>query len=430
MAIIKIVGQNYKLSLVTALTIVGMGIFFALITILILPRFGVMQKQVDKVNGVTRENLTGLRVVRAYNAEDYQEKKFDKANNDLTKTWLFVNRVMILMDPMMTLVMNGINLGIVWFGAYLMSTNQAVIADLTTFTMYSMQIIISVIMIVSIFIFVPRAFVSAKRVFAVLDTPLSIHDGEGIPPEKQGSVEFRDVCFKYPDAEEYVLSNISFRAEKGETVAFIGSTGSGKSTLIKMIPRFYDAIEGEILIDGSNIKDFKLSELRKRIGYVPQRGILFSGTIRSNIEFGDTPEDEEMMKKAADIACATEFISQRQDEFDAPIAQGGTNVSGGQKQRLSIARALARKPEIMVFDDSFSALDFKTDKLVRSNLKQNTDATILIVAQRIGTIKNADRIIVLDQGRIVGNGKHSDLLQSCKIYREIAQSQLSKEELA
>lgn len=431
-AVIKVLGESNQLSLATAVAVIILLVAIVGLFILVMPKFKRMQKLVDKVNGVTRENLTGLRVVRAYNAEAYQEEKFEKVNDELTKTYLFVNRSMCLLDPVMNLVMNGLSLVIVWWGSYLINGNALQLGQMTSFTMYAMHVVMSFMMITMVFIMFPRASVSAKRVAQVLDIERSIVDGAGVETDesKRGTVEFSNVCFKYPEAEENVLSDISFTAKKGETVAFIGGTGSGKSTVIKLIPRFYDATEGEVLVDGVNVKEYGLRELRDKLGYVPQKAVLFSGTIAENLIYGDTVATEEEMRSAAAVAKADEFIEQKEDKYESKIAQGGTNVSGGQKQRLSIARAVVRKPEIFIFDDSFSALDYKTDKEVRANLKEKTaDATCLIVAQRIGTIMYADKIIVLDDGRIVGEGKHEELLKTCSVYREIAQSQLSQEEL-
>ena len=430
-AIIKILGKSWQLTLATAAGIVVLGIFVLMIFLLVMPKFKSIQGLVDKVNGVMRENLTGLRVVRAYNAEAYQERKFEKVNVDLTRTNLFVNRMTTLMDPVITLVMNGLNLAIMWLGAYLINGNLLSLPVMTSFSMYAMHVVMSFMFITMIFIMLPRAAVSAKRVCQVLETPVLIKDPEF--PQKsdvKGEVSFENVAFRFRDAAGDVLSDISFQAHKGETVAFIGGTGSGKSSVINLIPRLYDVTGGSVKVDGVDVRDYDLKELRDKIGYVSQRAVLFSGTIASNIAFGREDLSEEKIKAAAAVAQAEEFIDSKEEKFDAPIAQGGANVSGGQKQRISIARAVAKSPEIYIFDDSFSALDYKTDFKLRSALKAYTgDATCLIVAQRIGTIIGADRIVVLDKGQVVGIGTHSQLLQTCEVYRQIAYSQLSKEEL-
>ena len=378
----------------------------------------------------TRENLTGLRVVRAYNAEEYQEEKFEKANASFTKTQLFTGRVIALLSPIMMLAMNGLTLAIYWIGASLMNAGEIEYQTIVSFMTLASQVIMAFLMLLMMFILLPRAQVAAKRINEVLETTLSIADPETEKPVTEtGTVEFKDVSFRYPDADADVFEHISFRAEKGQTIAFIGSTGSGKSTLINLVPRFYDATEGEVLVDGVNVKDLKQSTLRDKIGYVPQKGVLFTGTVADNIGFGGK-SDREGIINAAKIAEADGFINEMENGYDSPISQGGKNVSGGQKQRISIARAVAQKPEIMIFDDSFSALDYKTDKKVRQNLKENlSGVTNLIVAQRIGTIMDADKIIVLDQGKAVGEGTHRELLETCPVYREIALSQLSKEEL-
>ena len=368
--------------------------------------------------------------MRAYNAETYQERKFEKANGDFTKTQLFTGRVMALMNPVMMLVMNGLTLAIYWIGASLINAGEIEYQTIVSFMTLASQVILAFLMLLMMFILLPRAEVAAKRVNEVLYMPLSICDPETEKPATEvGTVEFRDVSFRYPDADADVFSHISFRAEKGQTIAFIGSTGSGKSTLINLVPRFYDATEGEVLVDGVNVRDMKQRTLRDKIGYVPQKGVLFTGTVADNIAFGGKA-DREAVENAAKIAEADGFIREMEHGYDSPIAQGGKNVSGGQKQRLSIARAVAQNPGIMIFDDSFSALDYKTDKQVRENLKENLQGvTNLIVAQRIGTIMDADKIIVLDQGKAVGEGTHRQLLETCPVYREIALSQLSKEEL-
>ena len=398
-----------------------------------------IQKLTDKLNGVTRENLTGIRVVRAFNAEKYQEDKFSKVNNELTNTQLFNQKAFAIMQPIMYLVMYFLTLSIYFIGADLinkamMSDKLSLFSDMVVFSSYSMQVIMSFLMLAMIFMMLPRASVSAKRINEVLDTKLSIKDGKFTGSTKEtGTVEFKNVSFKYPDAEEYLLKDISFKANKGETVAFIGSTGSGKSSLINLIPRFYDATDGEVLVDGVDVKEYKQESLRNKISYVPQKATLFHGTVSSNVSFGDNGKGKINTKKieeAVRVAQAEEFVSKMDKTYDAAIAQGGTNVSGGQKQRLSIARAVARDPEIYIFDDSFSALDYKTDYILRKELKNYTkDATSLIVAQRIGTIMNADKILVLDNGKCVGMGTHKELLKTCDVYKQIALSQLSKEEL-
>ena len=428
-AICKINASSGQLTIATAVAVVILVLCILAIMLTVMPKFRMMQKLTDRLNGVTRENLTGIRVVRAYNAEDYQEKKFEKANSDFTKTQLFTGRVMALMSPVMMLVMNGLTLALYWIGAALINAGETDYQTIVSFMMLAAQVIMAFLMMLMMFILLPRAQVAAKRINEVLDTPLSISDPENEQPlTEEGTVEFRDVSFRYPDAEKDVFEHISFRAEKGQTVAFIGSTGSGKSTLINLVPRFYDATEGEVLVDGVNVKDIKQSTLRSKIGYVPQRGVLFSGTVAENIGFGGNTGRADI-EEAAKVAEADGFITEM-GGYDSPISQGGKNVSGGQKQRISIARAVAQKPEIMIFDDSFSALDYKTDRQVRENLKGAlSGATNLIVAQRIGTIMDADKIIVLDKGKAVGEGTHKELLENCPIYREIALSQLSKEEL-
>ena len=429
-AICKINASSRQLTAATAVAVVILIACIIAIMLAVMPKFRMMQKLTDRLNGVTRENLTGIKVVRAYNAETYQERKFEKANDDFTKTQLFTGRVMALMNPVMMLVMNGLTLAIYWIGASLMNAGEIEYQTIVSFMTLASQVILAFLMLLMMFILLPRAEVAAKRVNEVLNKPLSICDPETEKPATEvGTVEFRDVSFRYPDADADVFSHISFRAEKGQTIAFIGSTGSGKSTLINLVPRFYDATEGEVLVDGVNVRDMKQRTLRDKIGYVPQKGVLFTGTVADNIAFGGKA-DREAVENAAKIAEADGFIREMEHGYDSPIAQGGKNVSGGQKQRLSIARAVAQNPEIMIFDDSFSALDYKTDKQVRENLKERLQGvTNLIVAQRIGTIMDADKIIVLDQGKAVGEGTHRQLLETCPIYREIALSQLSKEEL-
>ena len=438
-AITKILNKNIEWSILVAGCVLILLITVISLMIIVLPRFELVQKLIDKINGVTRENLTGIRVIRAFNAEDFQKKRFSQVNNELTKTQLFNQRCFALLNPIMNLVMNGLTLGIYFIGAYLIV--QATMVDkinlfsnMIVFTSYGMQVIMSFLLLALIFMMWPRAQISAERINEILDCDLSILDGDytGNPKEK-GTVEFKNVSFKYPDASEYLLKDISFKANKGETIAFIGSTGSGKSTLINLVPRFYDVTDGEVLVDGVDVKKYRLHALRNKIGYVSQKAFMFTASVSENVAYGDNGKarpNKEAIKKAIDVACATEFVTKMAGSYDANIARGGTNVSGGQKQRLSIARAIAKDPEIYIFDDTFSALDFKTDALLRKNLKKYTDdATILIVAQRIGTIMNADKIIVLDKGRCVGMGTHQELLRNCAVYKEIALSQLSKEEL-
>ena len=439
-AITKIVNINMQWSMATGIAVVAMVVLFAGVLLITYPKFKKLQQQTDDVNLVTRENLRGIRVVRAYNAEDYQQAKFDNANNALTKTNLFVNRAMSILFPFVNVIMSGVVLAIYILAAYIfndttLALRPTVLGNMMEFSSYAIQVVMSFMMLVIIFIMLPRAIAAGRRINEVLRTPTTIHDGtvtQGVEGEK-GEVVFENVSFKYPDAEEYVLENISFAAHKGETVAFIGSTGSGKSTLINLVPRFYDVTEGAVKIDGIDVRDYTLEALHNKIGYVPQKAVLFSGTVKSNVAYGDkdgvVPTDEEVAT-AVKVAQAAEFVESKPEKYDAPIEQGGANVSGGQKQRLAIARAIARNPEIYIFDDSFSALDYKTDRVLRTELKKHTsDATVLIVAQRIGTIKDADKIIVLDEGKAVGMGTHEELLASCPVYQEIALSQLSKEEL-
>ena len=436
-AITKILNKSWEWSMVTAIAVVILLVVIGILTIIVLPKFKIVQKLTDKLNEVTRENLTGIRVVRAFNAEDYQEKKFKNVNDDLTNLQLFNQKSMSIMSPVMYLIMYMLTLIIYFIGAYLikdamMADKIALFGDMVVFSSYAMQIIMSFLMLAMIFMILPRAEVSASRINEVLDTNISVKDGNVETKKEVGTIEFKNVSFKYPDAEEYVLRNISFKANKGDTIAFIGSTGSGKSTLVNLVVRFYDVTEGEILVDGINIKDYKLEYLYKLIGYVPQKAVMFNGTVNSNIAYGDAKEviTDKAVKEAAKVAQADDFVSKMDDGYASHIAQGGTNVSGGQKQRLAIARAIAKNPEIYIFDDSFSALDYKTDAVLREELKKYTkDATSLIVAQRIGTIMNADKIIVLDNGTSVGVGTHEELLKSCEVYKEIALSQLSKEEL-
>ena len=438
-AVTKILNKNITWSAVTAVAVIILLVTILTLMLIVMPRFKKVQKLTDKLNGVTRENLTGIRVVRAFNAEKYQEDKFAQVNDELTNTQLFNQKAFSVMQPIMYLVMYFLTLSIYFIGAdliskSLMADKLGLFSDMVVFSSYSMQVIMSFLMLAMIFMMLPRASVSAKRINEVLDTELSIKDGNFTGSTKEmGTVEFKNVSFKYPDAEEYLLENISFKANKGETVAFIGSTGSGKSSLINLIPRFYDATDGEVLVDGVNVKEYKQESLRNKLSYVPQKATLFHGTVSSNVSFGDNGREEITAKKieeAIKVAQAEEFVTKMDKTYNADIAQGGTNVSGGQKQRLSIARAVARDPEIYIFDDSFSALDYKTDYVLRKELKNYTkDATSLIVAQRIGTIMNADKILVLDNGHCVGMGTHKELLKNCDVYKQIALSQLSKEEL-
>ena len=433
------IGAFVKVSGSSMAWVIGLAIamIFSLVVVmftLALPKFNLVQKLLDKINLVAREILTGTPVIRAFGNEKYEEKRFDKANMDLTKTNLFVNRIMSLMMPTMIFIMNGVSILIIWVGSSKVDMGTMQVGSLIAFITYTIEIIMAFLMISIISIMIPRSFVSLKRIGEVLNKEVSIKNKEKtikFPKNETGTIEFKDVYFRYPDAEEDVLQNISFKATKGTTTAFIGSTGSGKSTLVNLIPRLYDVTGGKILIDGVNIKDADLKELRHKIGFVPQKGILFSGTIKSNIGFGKNRITEEELEKSAKISQSLEFINEKEDKFESIISQGGTNVSGGQRQRLSIARAIAVNPEIYIFDDSFSALDYKTDAKLRKELNKNTkDSTILIVAQRISTVMKADQIIVLDNGKIVGIGKHEELMKNCDVYKEIALSQLSKEELA
>lgn len=438
-AICEMSSTNWQCSIATGVAVALMLLTISIAVTLALPKFKKMQTLTDNINRVTQENLEGARVVRAYNAENFEKNKFEKANDALTKTSLFTGRVMSIMNPMMTFIMSSLQLAIYWIGAIVISntaleTRATVFGEIMGFSSYAMQVVVAFMMITMIFVILPRATVSARRVAEVLNTENNIADGLFTgETEEKGTVEFKNVFFKYPDAEEYVLEDVSFVANKGDTVAFIGSTGSGKSTLINLVPRFYDATSGQILIDGVDIKDYNLNSLRNKLGYISQRAVMFSGTVRSNLTLGENGKGEqtdEQMDEALKISCALDFVNKMENKKDSFIAQGGTNVSGGQKQRLSIARAIARQPEILIFDDSFSALDYKTDKKLRSNLTKNLpDATKLIVAQRIGTIKDANLIVVLHEGKVVGKGTHSELLKNCPIYKEIALSQLSEEEL-
>ena len=475
-AVCKIAGEGFEWTVATAIAVVILLVAVVILMAMVMPKFKAMQRLTDNINLVARENLTGLRVVRAYNAEDYQESKFTKANKDLTDTQLFTNRTMAIMMPLMNTVMNGLMLAVYWIGAYLIEAAEltdklTVFSNMVVFSSYSVQVIMSFLLMSMVFVLWPRADVSAQRVMEVLNTEPIVKNGTKRAADiaktgQTGTVEFRNVSFTYPDSREAMLQDINFKAEKGQTVAFIGSTGSGKSSLINLVPRFYDVSAGQVLVDGVDVRDYDMVALRDKIGYVPQRSVLFKGTVAGNISYGDKPgendtveladtstpagrkrealqlatdaandgklTDEQMsrVKAAADVAQASEFVNRMDGGFDSPIAQGGSNVSGGQKQRLSIARAVYRHPEILIFDDSFSALDFKTDRAVRDALaKEAKDSTKLIVAQRIGTIMNADRIVVLDEGKVVGQGTHRELLENCEVYRQIAESQLSESEL-
>jgi len=439
-AIFKIMGKSWQWTAATGFAVLFLILMLSVIIIVALPKFKVIQTLTDNLNRVTREHLSGIRVVHAYNAGGYQEEKFDKANNDLTNTNLFTSRVMAILMPTMGLIMSGLGLVIYWIGAFLI--NQAAVpdrlslfSDMVVFSSYAVQVIMAFMMLSFVFIMLPRASVSAKRINEVLNTKAKIIDGNLMNGKEglTGEIEFRNVSFKYPDAKDYILRNISFSAHKGETVAIIGSTGSGKTSLVNLIPRFYDATEGEILINGMNVRNYSQEALHDKLGYVSQKAVLFRGTVSSNVAYGhnvNIVSEETGIKKAIEIAQATEFVEKMESKYEGAIAQGGTNISGGQKQRLSIARAIFKQPEIYLFDDSFSALDYKTDRILRSLLKKEIkDATTIIVAQRIGTIKDADRIVVLDDGEVVGMGTHQELMINCEVYQEIAYSQLSKEEL-
>ena len=439
-AVLKILNKSWQWSAVTGVAVLFLLVTVSILMFLVLPRFKRVQSLIDNINGLTRENLTGLRVVRAFNAEEYQQDKFEVGNKELTGTQLFNQRAMALMSPVMYLIMNLVTLAIYVVGSHLidatgMADKITLFGNMVVFSSYAMQVIASFLMLAVIFIMYPRASVSADRIAEVLDSRAHIKDGNinTDTTDKKGEIEFKNVSFKYPDGDEYVLKNISFTAKKGETVAIIGSTGSGKTTLINLIPRFYDVTEGEVLVDGVNVKNYSQNFLHNKLGYVPQRAVMFSGSVNYNVSYGDNGKGEipeEKIKKAISIAQATDFVEKMPEKYESHIAQGGTNISGGQKQRLAIARAIARSPEIYIFDDSFSALDYKTDFMLRDELNKYTkDSTNIIVAQRIGTILNADKIIVLENGECVGMGTHKELLENCKVYQEIAYSQLSKEEL-
>ncbi len=438
-AIFKILNKSWQWSAITGVAVLILLTMVVMLMIVVIPKFKIVQKLIDNINGLTRENLLGIRVIRAFNAEKYQENKFEEGNIKLTKTQLFNQSMMGIMQPVMYLIMNCITLAIYFVGTYLINAagfpdKISIFSDMVVFTSYAMQVIMSFLMLAMIFIMYPRASVSADRINEVIETFSTINDGD-VEEENyiKGEVEFRNVSFRYPDSEEYVLKDISFVAREGETVAFIGSTGSGKSTLINLVPRFYDATEGEVLVDGVNVKDYKLNILHNKLGYVPQKAVMFNGSVKYNVSYGDNGKEKaslDKIKEAVRVAQAKDFVEKMSNTYDSNIARGGTNVSGGQKQRLAIARAIAKDPEIYIFDDSFSALDYKTDYILRNELKKYTkNATCLIVAQRIGTIINADKIIVLDHGNCVGIGTHKELLKKCSIYKEIAYSQLSKEEL-
>ena len=437
-AICKISGKSYEWSIATGGAVLCLLMLISVVIIFALPRFKRVQKLTDNLNRITMENLKGIRVVRAYNAEKYEKNKFDKANNELTNTHLFLEKIMSIISPWMSLIMSTLTLSIYAIGIYLL--NKAALTDkvsifsnMIVFSSYAMQVVMSFMMLAIVFVMFPRASVSAKRILEVLETDVKIKSGSFKEDTNiKGEVEFKNVSFKYPDAEEYVLKNISFKASKGETIAFIGRTGCGKSTLINLIPRFYDATEGEILIDGVNVKDYDLEYLHNKLGYIPQKAVMFNGTVKENVAYGSNGKKftKEKIERSIKIAQAKDFVSKMDKDIDSHIASGGTNISGGQKQRLAIARAIARDPEIYIFDDSFSALDYKTDYVLRKDLKKYTkDATTFIVAQRIGTIKNADKILVLEEGKCVGIGTHEELLKKCKEYKEIALSQFGKEEL-
>lgn len=436
-AITKIVGKNMEWSIITAISVFTLIACIGCIMLYVIPKFKRIQWLNDDLNRLTKENLNGLRVIRAYNAEDYQEKRFDVANDDTTDTYVSITRSLAIMSPLMSTVMSFLSLAIYWVGAYIIDRSAGMeklteFSNMIVFSSYAVQVIMAFLMLVMILMIIPRASVAAKRIQEVIDTEPSIVDGNSTnTSDEKGSVSFKDVSFRYPGSADYILKDISFDAKKGETIAFIGATGSGKTTLINLIPRFYDVSEGEVLVDGMDVKDYRLTDLRKRIGYVPQKAVMFNQTISDNVKYGDTSDErtEDDVKRAISIAQGTDFVEKNEDGYQRMISEGGTNLSGGQKQRIAIARAICRDPEIYIFDDSFSALDYRTDRELRDALKKETSgATTLIVAQRIGTIMDADHIIVLDEGRIVGKGTHDELMDSCDVYREIAYSQLSEEE--
>ena len=433
-AITKILNKSWEWSAVTALAVVILLTAIIIITSIVVPKFKIIQKLIDKLNNVTRENLLGIRVIRAFNAEEYQKEKFEDVNDSLTKRLLFNQKTFAIFNPLMNFIMHSLSLSIYIIGAYLiynslLADKITIFSNMVVFSSYAMQVIMSFLMLAFVFMMMPRANVSAKRINEVLDKEISIKDGYITNSNEKGTVEFKNICFKYDDAEEYVLENISFKVNRGETVAFIGSTGSGKSTLINLIPRFYDVTKGEILVDGVNIKDYKEEYLREKIGYVSQKAVIFSGSVKDNVKYGSKKISDKKIKEAIKVAQAEDFVLKMDNKYNSDLSQGGTNISGGQKQRISIARAIAKDPEIYIFDDSFSALDYKTDSLLRKELKKYAkDATILIVAQRIGTILNADKIVVLDEGKCVGIGTHKELINNCDVYKQIALSQLSEEE--
>ena len=439
-AVIKIAGKGLEWTLATGVAVLVIIAVMALLMVFVMPKFRSMQRLTDNMNRVTRENLTGLRVIRAYNAEDFEEAKFEQANGELTDTQLYTSRAMAFMMPVMSMVMNGLSLAIYWIGAYVINNAAGaaklmIFSNMVVFSAYAMQVVMAFMMMIVMFVMLPRAAVSATRINEVLDTVPVIVDGIAVAgqPDVRGEIEFRDVSFKYPDAAEYVLRDVSFTASQGQTVAFIGSTGSGKTTLVNLVPRFFDVTSGEVLVDGVDVKRYTGEALHNKIGYVPQEAVMFRGTVSSNVGYGDNGRGaftSGQIAEAIDVAQATDFVGAMDGELDAEISQGGKNVSGGQKQRLSIARAVCRKPEVYIFDDSFSALDYKTDRALRTALKKQTaGVTSLIVAQRIGTIMDADQIVVLDDGRVVGHGTHKELLATCDVYKQIALSQLSEEEL-
>ena len=437
-AITKILDKNWEWTVATAVGVVAIVTIISVIMLYAIPRFRRIQGLTDNVNRVTRENLAGIRVVRAYNAEAYQEAKSEEANVELTDVNLSANRALAVMFPTMMLVMNGLSLAIYWIGAILIDAagmpmeRLTLFSDMVVFSSYAMQVVMAFIMLVMIFMILPRAMVASKRIQEVINTEPSIRDGAGTDAPREGTVEFRDVSFRYPGTSGDVLHNISFTASKGETVAFIGATGSGKTSVVNLIPRFYDVTGGQVLVDGVDVREYRLDDLRDRIGYVPQKAFMFKGTVDSNVRYGDGSDEvtEEQVRRAVRIAQAAEFVESKEDTYRSEVSQGGSNLSGGQKQRLSIARAVCRDPEIYIFDDSFSALDYRTDRILRETLRSEiSGATTLIVAQRIGTIMDADRIVVLDDGAVVGMGRHEELLRTCPVYLDIARSQLSDEEL-